>query len=57
MTQNKRDLTIHMVKLASFSMIPNHFRMMRTRQLLNQRKYLYNMNDVNEGLCESLELR
>ena len=57
MTQNKRDLTIHMVKLASFSMVSNHFRMMRTRQLLNQRKYNYNMNDVNDGLCVSLELR
>jgi hypothetical protein len=53
---SKRDLTIHMVKLASFSMISNHFRMMRTRQLLNQRKYLYNMNDVNGDLCVSLEL-
>jgi hypothetical protein len=52
---SKRDLTIHMVKLASFSMIPNHFRMMRTRQLLNQRKY-HNENTVNESLCNTMEL-
>ena len=53
---SKRDLTLIMTRLASFSMIPNHFRMMRTRQLLSQRKYHNNTNYVNSGLCVSLEL-
>jgi hypothetical protein len=53
----KRDLTVHMVKLASFSFQANHFRMMRIRQVLIQRKYkYYNENNVNASLCNLMEL-
>jgi hypothetical protein len=52
---SKRDLTLIMTRLASFSFQSNHFRMMRTRQLLDQRKY-HNENTVNESLCNTMEL-
>jgi hypothetical protein len=52
---NKRDLTLIMTRLASFSFQSNHFRMMRLRQLLDQRKY-HNENTVNESLCNTMEL-
>ena len=51
----KRDLTLIMTRLASFSIQPNHFRMMRIRQVLYQRKFR-NENDTNASLCNIMEL-
>jgi hypothetical protein len=51
------DVTLYVTRLASFSFQSNHFRMMRVRQVLDQRKYkYYNENNVNASLCNLMEL-
>jgi len=49
-------MTLYMVRIASFSMMPNHFRMMRTRNIIDNRRFTIMSNSANGSLCDVMEL-
>ena len=52
----KRDLTLIMTRLASFSFQSNHFRMMRVRNIIDNRRFTIMSNSANGSLCDVMEL-
>ena len=52
----KRDMTLYITRLASFSFQSNHFRMMRVRNIIDNRRFTIMSNSANGSLCDVMEL-
>jgi hypothetical protein len=52
----KHNTTLYIVRLASFSFQSNHFRMMRVRNILDNRRFTIMSNSANGSLCDVMEL-
>jgi hypothetical protein len=52
----KHNTTLYIVRLASFSFQANHFRMMRVRNIIDNRRFIIMSNSANASLRDVMEL-